>query len=68
MIYFMVVYVTIALFPLPSVRVRPKGQLISECPFGVLNFQKESTKYFLQISVEESKKWSNHKIKTLYTF
>ena len=44
MIYFMVVFVTIALFPLPSVRVRPKGQLISECPFDVMNFSKEQTK------------------------
>ena len=42
----MVVFVTIALFPLPSVRVRPKGQLISECPFNVLNFPKEPMKKF----------------------
>ena len=40
-----------------------KGQLISECLFDFFfNFPKTQWK----ISAPESKKWSNHKIKTLY--
>ena len=41
---------------------RGKGQLISECLFDVLNFPKNKQK----ISVQESQKLSNHKIKALY--
>ena len=41
-----------------------KGQLISECPFEILNFPKIPPK-IRQISALESKKWSNHKIKAL---
>ena len=42
-----------------------KGQLISECLFDFfLNFPKNQRKSW-QISVPESKKWSNHKIKAL---
>ena len=35
-----------------------KGQLISECPFDILNFQKKPRKNW-QISAQESKKWLN---------
>ena len=42
-----------------------KGQLISECLFDVLNFPKDHRKN-RQISALESKKWSNHKIKSHY--
>ena len=41
-----------------------KGQLISECPFEILDFPKIPPKIW-QISALESKKWSNHKIKAL---
>ena len=39
-----------------------KSQLISECLFDVLNFQKKQPKQ-LTFSAQESKKWSNNKIK-----
>ena len=42
-----------------------KGQLISECPFEILDFPKIPRKIW-QISALESEKWSNHKIKALY--
>ena len=42
-----------------------KGQLISECIFGFLNFPKNQQKIW-QISAQESKKWSNHKIMAPY--
>ena len=45
---------------------RAKGQLISECLFGILNFPKNQRKIW-QISAQESKKWSNHKIKAPYS-
>ena len=38
--------------------VHAKGQLISECLFGVLKFPKNQRKIW-QISVLENKKWSN---------
>ena len=41
-----------------------KGQIISECPFEILDFPKIPLKIW-QISALESKKWSNHKIKAL---
>ena len=41
-----------------------KGQLISECPFEILDFPKIPRKIG-QISALESKNWSNHKIKAL---
>ena len=41
-----------------------KGQLISDCFFGVLNFPKNQRKIW-QISALESKKWSNQQIKAL---
>ena len=41
-----------------------KGQLISECPFEILDFPK-IPRNIRQISALESKKWSNHKIKAL---
>ena len=43
----------------------PKGQLMSECPFEILDFPKIPQKIW-QISALESGKWSNHKIKALY--
>ena len=43
----------------------PKGQIISECPFEILDFPKIPPKIW-QISALESEKWSNHKIKALY--
>ena len=46
--------------------VNPKGQLISECLFDVLNFPKNQRKIW-QISALESKKWSNHKITAPYS-
>ena len=39
-----------------------KGQLISECLLGVIDFPKNQQE-ILQISVLESKKWSNHRMK-----
>ena len=42
-----------------------KGQLISECLFDVINFQKNQRKTW-QISALESKKLSNHKIEAHY--
>ena len=42
-----------------------EGQLISECPFEILDFPKKTRK-ILQISALEYKKLSNHKIKALY--
>ena len=42
-----------------------KGQIISECPLEILDFPKIPRKIW-QISALESKKWSCHKIKTLY--
>ena len=39
-----------------------KGQLISECLFGVLNFPKNQQKIW-QISALETKKWSNQQSK-----
>ena len=42
-----------------------KGQLISECLFDFLNFPKKQRKIW-QISAQESKKGSNHKIKAYY--
>ena len=48
-----------------GILLAPKGQLISECPFEILDFPKIPPKNW-QISALESKKWSNHKIKALY--
>ena len=44
------------------VDIRPKGQLISECLFDVLNFAKNQRKK-LTNSAPESKKWSNQQNK-----
>ena len=41
-----------------------KGQTISECPLEILDFPKIPPKIW-QISAQETKKWSNHKIKAL---
>ena len=49
------------IFALPQT----KGQIISECPFEILDFPKIPRKIW-QISALESEKWSNHKIKALY--
>ena len=43
----------------------PKGQLISECLLGAIDFPKNQRKIW-QISVLEYKKWSNHKTKAHY--
>ena len=43
-----------------------KGQLISECLFGVLSFPKNQRK-ISQIFAPESKKWSNHRIMAPYS-
>ena len=43
----------------------PKGRLISECPFDVLDFPKKQRKIW-QITALEPKKLSNHKIKKYY--
>ena len=43
-----------------------KGQLISECLLGVIDFPKNQQKIW-QISALESKKWSNQKIKAPLT-
>ena len=45
-------------------RVKTKGQLISEIVFDVLVSENATQK--LLISAQESKKWSNYKIKALY--
>ena len=61
----------ISINPQPFFKIRcffnqiTKGQLISECLFGVLNFPKKHQRIW-QISALESKKWSNHKIKAHY--
>ena len=44
---------------------RSTGQLISEWNFDVLNVP-ETNKKVCQIIAQESKKWSNHKIKALH--
>ena len=66
---FMNLYISAFCTPLP-LKLPPffcllaKGQLISECLFGVFNFSKKQRK-ICQISAPESKKWSNHKLKAL---
>ena len=45
-------------------RVKTKGQLISEIVFDVLVSENATQK--LLISAQESKNWSDHKIKALY--
>ena len=42
-----------------------KGQLISECLLGVIDFPKKQLE-ILQISVLESKKWSNQQSKSTF--
>ena len=42
-----------------------KGQLISECLLGVIDFPKNQ-QFFLQISALESKKWSNQQSKNTF--
>ena len=42
------------------------GQIISECLFHFLNFPKKQWKIW-QISAQEFKKWSNHKITAPYS-
>ena len=42
-----------------------EGQLISECLYDFLNFPKNQQKIW-QISAQESKWWSNHRIKPYY--
>ena len=43
----------------------PKGQLISECLLGVIDFPKNQRKIW-QISALESKKWSNQQSKSTF--
>ena len=45
-----------------SFQIGPKGQLISECPLGVIDFPKTQQKIW-QISALESKKWGNQQNK-----
>ena len=42
-----------------------KGQLISECLFGILNFPKNQRKIW-QISAVETKKWLNQQSKATF--
>ena len=44
-----------------------KGQLISECLLGVLDFPKKQRK-ILQLSALEFKKWSNQQSKRWFTY
>ena len=48
------------------VKEEAKGQLISECPFDVLNFPKNQQKKIWQIFALESKNGEINKIKALY--
>ena len=43
----------------------PKGQLISECLLGLIDFPKKQLKIW-QISALESKKWSNQQSKSTF--
>ena len=43
-----------------------EGQIISECLFDFINFQKNQRKFW-QNSAPESKKWWNHKIMAQYS-
>ena len=54
------------LIPIWSSRILgPKGQLISECFLGVIDFPKNQQKIW-EISALESKKWSNQKSKSTF--
>ena len=61
-IYNEISFLVIALTTVTTARA--KGQLISDCLLGVMDFPKNQQN-ILQISALESKKWSINKVKAL---
>ena len=54
-------------FWIMATTLEPKGQLVSECLFGILNFPKKQRKIW-QISAIETKKWSNQESKGTFLY